>query len=352
MEPPSALPPPSPLRPHLRTFSGSTLAATGASPTLSNSGSTFSASTALNPAPSSPKSSPRVASDGLVPQLKAYRDDVCGVASNGDGEDKCGDCGGPAEELQEGDVDVSIGKAGGKFARKRASSSASAKGSFDRFGLPSEQSVLGAEHSFLLERGHQADFASLSLLEAGDCELVGESGSSVLFSTLVRERERVVVVFLRHLWCGLCQSYVVALKSASKSLSSLSTTALSTVSSTSGDTDPPQIHKTNFSLLPPLYILLISSGSPSLIPIYRARLECPFPLYVDQSRKLYKILGMTRKTWDGGRESEKGTYAKRSGLGNVVASTIVRDLFAAAGVEISQEDAESIFGDGTHGGAP
>lgn len=98
------------------------------------------------------------------------------------------------------------------------------------------------------------------------------------------------------------------------------TTALASASSTTVSTTSDQS--------PPLYILLISSGSPSLIPIYRSRvsllslqlqsdrsvdprfvsqLECPFPLYVDQRRAIYKALGMTLKTLSAGKEKDKGS---------------------------------------------
>lgn len=160
---------------------------------------------------------------------------------------------------------------------------------FKRFGLPSHDAVR----------------------EAGRCTLVGESGEPVLFSDLVKERGRVVVVFLRHLWCGLCQQYVTALRSATNNFDSLSSSPLPT-STTSFSPRPP-----------PLYIILVSSGSPKLIPIYRTRLDCPFPLYVDgKGRGLYKALGMTKKTLDPGREEEKGSYVKGGMRENVVSSTI------------------------------
>lgn len=108
--------------------------------------------------------------------------------------------------------------------------------------------------------------------------------------------------------CGLCQQYVNALSSASSPATSLSSFLPS----------PPPI--------PPLYILLISSGSPSLIPIYRERLNCPFPLYVDKGRKIYKALGMNRCTLDGGPEAEKGGYTG-SKIGNWGRSTRVSSWF-------------------------
>lgn len=106
--------------------------------------------------------------------------------------------------------------------------------------------------------------------------------------------------------CSLCPQYIVALNAATHSLASLSSPLGSAAA------------------IPPLYILLISSGSPSLISTYRSRLNCPFPLYVDpKGRKLYKALGMTRKTLDGGSEEEKGSYITRGRVANVVVSTVV-----------------------------
>lgn len=96
--------------------------------------------------------------------------------------------------------------------------------------------------------------------------------------------------------CGLCAQYVTALRRATTALASVSSTTLSTTSDQT----------------PPLYILLISSGSPSLIPIYRSRLECPFPLYVDQRRQTYKALGMTLKSLSAGKEKDKGSCELRS----------------------------------------
>ncbi|KAM0785999.1 hypothetical protein ACM66B_006817 [Microbotryomycetes sp. NB124-2] len=220
---------------------------------------------------------------------------------------------------------------------------------------------------------------------ASKCLLVGESGQSVEFGELIRERGSVVVVFLRHLWCGLCQQYVKALRQANHALHATSTTSFSTSSSRNG-TVPAASTSTV-----PLYILLVSSGSPALIPIYRSRLDCPFPLYVDRKRTLYKALGMTLKSWNPGSEKDKGSYVQIS-MGQNVATSLksafamrgapgsqtqlggefvftvnesesdeircsfasrmnstrshaeVRELFAAAGVHLSDEDASSVFG--------
>lgn len=148
--------------------------------------------------------------------------------------------------------------------------------------------------------------------------LVGEDGEAVSFGELVRSRGKVVVVFLRHLWCGLCAQYVTALRSALREVpvgGSPSTTSLSTTMTTTS---------TSSNSPPPVYIILISSGSPSLIPIYRQKLDCVFPLYVDKRRTLYKALGMTLKTFSAGKDKDKGSYVTMSMAENVGMSIMVR----------------------------
>ncbi|BGP20038.1 hypothetical protein JCM10213v2_008173 [Rhodosporidiobolus nylandii] len=235
------------------------------------------------------------------------------------------------------------------------------KEEFDRFVLPTPEAIEAAS----------------------TCTLVGEGGVQVTFGQLLKQRQRkVVVVFLRHAWCGLCAQFVEALNRATTNLNHLSQAAsISSRSSTSSGVAP---------YIPPLYILLISSGSATLIPTYRARLDCPFPLYMDRTRRLYKALGMNKKTWDMGKDDEKGSYIVKSNLGNIVSSTKagiamphypgsqtqlggefvfeanpttgaieccyaarmhttrahseIKDLFAAAGVQLSEEDAMSVYG--------
>ncbi|GAA5895618.1 hypothetical protein JCM5296_003763 [Sporobolomyces johnsonii] len=240
------------------------------------------------------------------------------------------------------------------------------KPKFERFTLPSA-------HDITLAR---------------DCELIGESGMPITFQRLVKERKRVVWVHLRHAWCGLCAQYVRALRDA---MLSLVTFERSTSSLSSDDTSSTASSHDYRPVIPPLYIVLVSTGSYKLIPTYRHRLDCPFPLYVDRSRKLYTALGMTKKTWSMGKASEKGSYIKQSNWENVVESTKaglamrhypgpqtqlggefvfewseedesitctyasrmhttrshaeIRELFAAAGVHLNDEDAASVYGE-------
>ncbi|GAA5866438.1 hypothetical protein JCM8547_000625 [Rhodosporidiobolus lusitaniae] len=232
---------------------------------------------------------------------------------------------------------------------------------FDRFGIPTDEAIASARK----------------------CELRGEGGTTVTFDQLLRDRRRkVVVVFLRHAWCGLCAQFVTALNKAAVALDDLSTaSSIASFNGGSATSSSPEI--------PPLYILLISNGSHTLIPTYRVRLDCPFPLYMDRTRTLYKALGMNLKSWNMGKDSEKGSYIVKSQIGNVTSSIAagvampaypgsqgqlggefvfesapdgtvkclyasrmnttrshseIKDIFAAAGVRLNAEDAESVYG--------
>ncbi|BGP35291.1 hypothetical protein JCM10296v2_007126 [Rhodotorula toruloides] len=221
-----------------------------------------------------------------------------------------------------------------------------------------------------------------SMQAASECELVAEGGQKVTFGELMKQRgqKKVVVIFLRHAWCGLCAQYVEALNRASLNLVSLTATTFSSMSSTASNPAP---------VIPPLYVLLINSGSPTLISAYRERMDTPFPLYSDRKRALYKALGMTKKTWDMGKEADKGSYIVKSNMENVTSSikagvamprypgsqtqlggefvfeyndvddkvdclfaarmsttrnhAEIRDVFSAAGVDLNDEDAASVY---------
>ncbi|GAA5887602.1 hypothetical protein JCM16303_001444 [Sporobolomyces ruberrimus] len=254
----------------------------------------------------------------------------------------------------------------GQSSRRRRRRKAHRK-PFERFLMPSE-----------------ADLA-----EARQCELVGETGVTVTLDELIKQRGRVVFVALRHFWCNLCQQYVQALREAMLSLVSFQN-SVDNLSATASSVSVGEYHEPR-AIIPPLYIVLVSTGSHRLIPTYRQRLDCPFPLYVDRSRKLYKTLGMTKSSLGMGKESEKGSYIKNSQWENVVNSTKnglamprypgpqaqlggefvfthhkeddsvsceyasrmhttrahaeIRELFAAAGVQLNDEDAQSVYGE-------
>ncbi|KKK20264.1 hypothetical protein ARAM_004106 [Aspergillus rambellii] len=80
--------------------------------------------------------------------------------------------------------------------------------------------------------------------------------------------DRVLVIFVRHFFCGSCQEYLRSLLQV--------------------------INPDFLSRLPvSTSIAVIGCGDPGLIDIYASKSGCDFPIYADPTRKLYTDLGMT-----------------------------------------------------------
>ncbi|KAK5107970.1 hypothetical protein LTR62_000515 [Meristemomyces frigidus] len=78
---------------------------------------------------------------------------------------------------------------------------------------------------------------------------------------------RQLVLFVRHFYCGACQAYLQCLaKSITK--------------------------EDYFSIPIPTSIIVIGCGKPDLIPQYKKFTGCPFPIFADPTRQLFKKLGM------------------------------------------------------------
>ncbi|KAI1964151.1 hypothetical protein LOZ58_002014 [Ophidiomyces ophidiicola] len=102
-----------------------------------------------------------------------------------------------------------------------------------------------------------------------------------------QEKSRVMVIFVRHFFCGSCQDYIQTLSSS---------------------IPPPSSLPSNTSLV------IIGCGATSLIPMYAKETSCPFQIYTDPSSRLYSIFGMTR-TWSLGPVPE---YLRHSTFALVV----------------------------------
>lgn len=75
--------------------------------------------------------------------------------------------------------------------------------------------------------------------------------------------------------CGLCQQYVDALASATEGISRLPNRSRASTTSSGSDVgtiNTEAVNTESIAARPPLFIILISSGSPSLIP------KCRFPV--------------------------------------------------------------------------
>ncbi|KAI9802684.1 MAG: hypothetical protein M1825_002706 [Sarcosagium campestre] len=127
-----------------------------------------------------------------------------------------------------------------------------------------------------------------------DLVVLAADGSSRPFKSLYSGEgvaQRVMVVFIRHFFCGNCQNY---LRELTESI------------------NPDSL----LSLSVPTFIAVVGCGSPELIPMYTETTNCPFPIYADPSKKIYDHLSMGRTLALG----PKPDYQRKSVLANGLAS--------------------------------
>jgi hypothetical protein len=95
-------------------------------------------------------------------------------------------------------------------------------------------------------------------------------------------------------------------------------------------------------------LVIISDGSPKMIATYRKIFKCPFPIFTDPTRNLYRVLGMTLRTLDSGPPNEAGDYITHGPLGGLgmVLKNAVKMPLANAG-DIKQLGGEFLLGPGS-----
>ncbi|BEJ11799.1 hypothetical protein CspHIS471_0202590 [Cutaneotrichosporon sp. HIS471] len=142
--------------------------------------------------------------------------------------------------------------------------------------------------------------------EAGTCTIRNEDGKLIPFSDLFPTWEdaprngpppRVMLLFLRHFWCGPCQDYTL------ESISTLDTKLLAANN---------------------VKVYVIGSGHWKLLKPYRSLFQCPFPFFTDGPRKLFNLLGLIKKAsvlpfkypW---KDAERGGYNHRPLMKQAVA---------------------------------
>ncbi|KAI0546040.1 AhpC/TSA antioxidant enzyme-domain-containing protein [Xylaria curta] len=108
---------------------------------------------------------------------------------------------------------------------------------------------------------------------------------------------RILVIFVRHFFCGNCQEYLRTL-SASITPEALLALPVST------------------------FIAVIGCGSHELISTYVKETGCRFPVYADPTRRLYADLGMVRTLSMGPRPA----YLQNRTVAHTVVSGIVQGL--------------------------
>ena len=112
----------------------------------------------------------------------------------------------------------------------------------------------------------RATLAAVQEIPVYDAEGIGRPFRS-LHDPKQAVHQRQLMVFVRHFYCGACQAYLKAL-----------TEGIS--------------RQDYFSIPIPTSIIVIGCGQPDLIPHYKAFTGCPYPMFADPSRLLFKRLGM------------------------------------------------------------
>ncbi|KAG6053017.1 hypothetical protein E4U17_005130 [Claviceps sp. LM77 group G4] len=133
-----------------------------------------------------------------------------------------------------------------------------------------------------------------TIAKVDDYRVLDKHGKSTPFKDLYRgsgQKKRVLVIFIRHFYCGNCQEYLRSL-AASITPESLSSLPVSTS------------------------IVAIGCGDPALIDMYVETTKWPFDIYTDPTASLFRELGMTKTLALG----KKPGYIKKGFFVNVLHS--------------------------------
>ncbi|EGG02538.1 uncharacterized protein MELLADRAFT_91343 [Melampsora larici-populina 98AG31] len=126
------------------------------------------------------------------------------------------------------------------------------------------------------------------------CRVLDSRGKSFEFSQLIDRTCRTVVIFIRNFRCAFCQSYI-------KHLSTIAN------------------EREEYGVIKSagIKVVIIGLGSHSMIqkygasnPLLPALFPCPYPIYTDasESNRLYRALGMNKRSVESGPDLLKGDY--------------------------------------------
>ncbi|EEH06504.1 conserved hypothetical protein [Histoplasma capsulatum G186AR] len=162
------------------------------------------------------------------------------------------------------------------------------------------------ENSAMNPATHSSEepLSEATLRDAAKVFLLDADGNKVRFGDLYKppgrgKKQRTLIIFVRHFFCGSCQDYVRAVASSIPGPSQLP-----------ADTA----------------IAIVGCGASSLIPQYINRTKCPFPIYTDPTRYLHALFGM-KLTLDAGTHApDYSTTSMFSLVTQGIAMTVSRLL--------------------------
>ncbi|TQN67927.1 Thioredoxin-like protein AAED1 [Colletotrichum shisoi] len=144
-------------------------------------------------------------------------------------------------------------------------------------------------------------------------------GKSHTFKSLYSGRNaarRVLIIFIRHFFCGNCQEF---LRSLSESVT------------------PDAL----LGLPMSTFIAVVGCGNPGLIDMYLQETGCPFPVYTDPTRRLFAKLGMTRTLALGNRPA----YMRKSMIKSAAKSVFQGLKQVKAGLATKSGDHRQVGGE-------
>ena len=143
---------------------------------------------------------------------------------------------------------------------------------------------------------------ALQLSYAASLPIYAEDGRKHLFRN-VFEKQKTVVVFIRHFWCPNCQDYMTVVRDIVRPEMLIGGGA-----GRAGDEDEAVwkkggakgvvIEEMELEIQDKISVVVISNGGHGMITKYRQMLNLPFRVYTDPTLALYKALGMGKMDKD------------------------------------------------------
>ena len=163
--------------------------------------------------------------------------------------------------------------------------------------------------------------------EIGEYIVLDRHGKSHQFKTLYTGKNvarRVLVVFVRHFFCGV--SFFFLSESQRDEVRDIRLWGLTTTLPKNCQeylrTLSAAIHPDSLLHLPiSTFIAVVGCGAAELIDTYASETACPFPIYTDPTCKIYSALGMVRTLSLG----PKPAYTRKS-LASTIAAGVVQGL--------------------------
>ena len=182
------------------------------------------------------------------------------------------------------------------------------------------------------------------LEKVADLPVLDQNRKKYTFKSLYADNQngprQVLVIFIRHFFCGVCMPpppHFLAMRDTDKHPQNCQEYLRTFASSIT----PESLS----ALSIPTEVVVIGCGQPHLIPTYVQETGCPFPIYADPTRKLYRLFRLT-STLNLGKSPE---YMQRS-LFSMVMSSLFQELRSGrnmlSGGDFRQVGGEFLFQNG------